>query len=92
MATHKSADKRHRQSLKRQARNTALKARLRTLVKKARVALEAGDVTAAETRVAEAARALDKAVGKGVLHRNNAARKISRMTARVHAKKKSATG
>jgi small subunit ribosomal protein S20 len=90
MATHKSADKRHRQSLKRQVRNTALKARLRTLVKKARVALEGSDLAAAETRVAEAARALDKAVGKGALHRNNAARKISRMSARIHAKKKAA--
>ena len=89
MATHKSADKRHRQSLKRQARNTALKARLRTIVKKARQALEGSDLGAAETRVAEAARALDKAVGKGLLHRNNAARKIARMSARVAKKKAS---
>jgi small subunit ribosomal protein S20 len=88
MATHKSADKRHRQSLKRQARNTALKARLRTIVKKARLALDGSDVAEAETRVAEATRALDKAVGKGALHRNNAARKIARMTARVATKKK----
>jgi small subunit ribosomal protein S20 len=87
MATHKSATKRHRQSLKRQVRNSALKARLRTLVKKARLALEGSDLAAAETRVAEAARALDKAVGKGALHRNNAARKIARMSARVSAKK-----
>ena len=89
MATHKSADKRHRQSLKRQARNTALKARLRTLVKKARAALEGSDLAVAETRVADAARALDKAVGKGALHRNNAARKIGRMSAKI-AKKKAA--
>ena len=89
MATHKSADKRHRQSLKRQARNAALKARLRTLVKKARAALEGSDVGAAETRVAEAARALDKAVSQGTLHRNNASRKIARMSAKI-AKKKAA--
>ena len=88
MATHKSADKRHRQSLKRQARNIALKARLRTIVKKARLALEGSNAAEAETRVAEAARALDKAVGKGALHSNNAARKIARMTARVAAKKR----
>ena len=87
MATHKSADKRHRQSLKRQARNSALKARLRTIVKKARLALEGSDVAAAEARVAEAAQALDKAVGKGALHRNNASRKIGRMSAQIAKKK-----
>ena len=89
MAQHKSAIKRHRQSLKRQARNTALKARLRTTVKKARAALQGTDAAATDARVAEATRALDKAVSKGLIHRNNAARKISRMAKRAAASKKS---
>ena len=78
MANHPSAEKRHRQSVKRAARNQVLRSRVRTSVKAARVAISAGDATAAET-VATATRSLDKAVSKGVIHRRNASRRISRL-------------
>ena len=83
MARHKSAVKRHRQSLKRKARNQRVKSHLRTLVKRVRTAIEGKTPEEAEARLKEATRTLDKAVTKGVLHRNNAARKVSRLTAQV---------
>ena len=85
MATHKSAEKRHRQNEKRRVRNHALKSQLRTLVKRVLTAVEKKDAAAAETELRVAARALDKAVTKGVLHRNSAARKISRLAHAVGA-------
>jgi small subunit ribosomal protein S20 len=79
MANHPSAEKRHRQSLRRAARNQAVRSHVRTAVKKARQAVGGGDKQAASEAVKSAARTLDKAVTKGVLHRNNAARRISRL-------------
>lgn len=84
LATHKSAVKRHRQSLKRHARNQAIKARLRTTIKKVRSAIEQKDSEAARTALSVASQALDKAVTQGVLHRNSASRRISRLTVQVH--------
>ena len=83
MATHPSAEKRHRQSLKRRSRNLAIRSRVRTLVRHVREAIDAGNAADATARLATAARALDKGVTKGVLHRNTAARKISRLTLAV---------
>ena len=88
MATHKSAEKRHRQSEKRRVRNHALKSQLRTLVKRVLTAVEKKDASAAETELRVAARALDKAVTKGVLHRNNASRRLSRLTLRLNSLRK----
>lgn len=79
MANHPSAEKRHRQSVKRAARNQKVRSRVRTVVKTARSAIEGGDKQAASTAVGIASRGLDKAVAKGVLHRNNASRRISRL-------------
>lgn len=84
MATHKSAIKRHRQSLKRQTRNQAIKSRLRTIVKKVRTAIEQKDSTAARAALGVAGRALDKAVTLGVIHRNGASRRISRLTLQIN--------
>lgn len=84
MATHKSAIKRHRQSLKRRSRNQAVKSRIRTLAKKVREAIQAGDAAAAASHLAVVGRALDKAVSKGVLHRNNASRRLSRLAQQVY--------
>jgi small subunit ribosomal protein S20 len=56
-----------------------MKARLRTLVKRVRTALAKKDATAAEAELKIATRELDKAVSKGVLHRNNASRRIARL-------------
>jgi len=83
MTKHPSAQKRHRQSLKRHARNQAIRSRVRTLVKYVRESIDAGDPGQAAEQLRGATRALDKAVTKGVLHRNTAARKISRLTRAV---------
>ncbi len=78
MANIKSAEKRNRQRLKREARNRVIRGRARTALKKARLAIANGDPNAAElVRLAE--RALDRAAAKGVIHRNNAARRKSRL-------------
>jgi small subunit ribosomal protein S20 len=84
LATHKSAEKRHRQSEKRRASNHAMRSRLRTLVKRVLTAVDRKDAGAAQTELQVAARSLDKAVTKGVLHRNNASRRLSRLTLRVN--------
>jgi small subunit ribosomal protein S20 len=84
VATHASALKRHRQSEKRRRRNLAIRSHLRRLVRDVRAAIGATDAAAASARLKLAERALDKAVTSGVLHRNNAARKVSRLTRAVH--------
>jgi len=61
----------------------AIKTRVRHLVRDVRVALATGDAKAAATHFSVAERTLDKAVTKGVLHRNNAARRISRLARAV---------
>jgi small subunit ribosomal protein S20 len=83
MPNHKSAEKRVRQNERRRAVNRSNRSRLRTAVKELRSALEKGGKSATEmlpTTVSE----IDKAVQKGVLHRNAAARHKSRLTARVN--------
>ena len=84
MANHPSALKRHRQSEKRRVRNQAIKTRLRRLVRDVRTAITTHDADAASKSFAAATRALDKAVTKGVLHRNNAARRIGRLAHAVN--------
>jgi small subunit ribosomal protein S20 len=79
VANHPSALKRHRQSEKRRLRNRSIKTKLKNLVRQAREAVGTNNVEASTASFATAARALDKAVAKGVLHRNNASRKISRL-------------
>jgi small subunit ribosomal protein S20 len=84
VANHASALKRHRQNGKRRLRNHALKTRLRRLVRAVRAAIAANDRVATAATFARAAQALDKAVTKGVLHRNSAARKVSRLARAVN--------
>ena len=79
MANTKSARKRIRQSEKRRLRNRTIRSHVRSAVKTARAA--EGDALRAS--VAEAIRALDKAVTKGVVHRNTAARKKSALARRL---------
>lgn len=83
LANHKSAIKRHTQSEKRRARNASIKSEIRTVVKKVREAVEGAKPTDAKTLLQSAVTMLDRAVSKGTLHRNNAARKISRLTKAV---------
>jgi small subunit ribosomal protein S20 len=84
VANHPSALKRHRQSERRRLRNQAIRSRLRTVVKQVRQAIASRDTAAAEAHLRTAARVIDKAVTTGVLHRNNASRKISRLSCQVH--------
>lgn len=82
---HPSAIKRARQNVQRNERNSALRSALRTAVKKVIVAVEHADVTAARAELSQAVRALGKATTKGIVHKNYAARKISRLTRKVNA-------
>ena len=79
-----SAEKRTRQNQRRYQRNSLLRSALRTAVKKLVVALDSGDVNAAQAELPKAVRALGKAHSKGVIHKNHAARKISRLTRKVN--------
>ena len=82
MANTKSALKRMRQNEKRRVRNRAVRSGVRTTIKVARVAL--GDTSRdVSALVAAAIRSLDKAVTKGVVHKNAAARKKSALTRRL---------
>lgn len=85
MANHKSAIKRHKQSEKRRLRNAAVKTAIKSQVKKVRSAVDSGDAGEADTQLKRAVTLLDRAVTKGVLHRNNASRRISRLTTAVNA-------
>ncbi len=72
-------DKRHRTSEERRERNQAAKSRARTLVTKARRTIGAGETTTANQEIRAAISALDSAASKGIIHRNNAARRKSRL-------------
>jgi small subunit ribosomal protein S20 len=79
LANIKSAVKRARQNEKRRAHNRIYRSSPRTHVKKARRLVGAGDLEQAEVEVASAIRALDRAAQKGIIHKNNAARRKSRL-------------
>lgn len=80
MAIHKSALKRARQNIKRNARNRALRSSLRTVIKQHRALLDAKDFEAAEAGLPLVYRAIDRSVSKGVLRKQTAARYKSRLT------------
>ncbi|MBE1513804.1 30S ribosomal protein S20 [Nesterenkonia halotolerans] len=85
MANIKSQKKRILTNEKARQRNQGVKSQLRTAIKKVRNAVAAGDKDAAIVANREAARKLDKAVSKGVLHKNNAANRKSGLAAKVNA-------
>lgn len=84
MPNHKSAEKRVRQTVKRNAINTSNKSRLRTQIKKLRAALSAGDKQQSQELLNPTISTIDKAVNKGILHKNTAARYKSRLTSHVN--------
>src|SRR5947207_12813023 len=86
LANTPSALKRMRQNERRRLRNRGVRSKVRTAVKTARTALE-GPVTESRAAVSDAIRALDKAVTKGVIHPNTAARKKSTLARRLAAAK-----
>jgi small subunit ribosomal protein S20 len=85
MANTASARKRIRQTEKRTERNRARKSRVRTFLRKVEAAIAGGDKSAAQEALRAAQPELQRAAGKGVLHANTVARKISRLSARVKA-------
>ena len=87
MAHHKSAEKRIRQTVKRTAINRNRVSQIKTAVKKVETALAAGNKADAEAALKAAQPELHRGIGKGVIHQNTAARKISRLTKRIRALK-----
>jgi small subunit ribosomal protein S20 len=84
MPNHKSAEKRVRQSARRRDINQGHRTRLRGSIKKLRSALAGGNARESSSLLPTTVSEIDKAVQKGVLHRNTAARHKSRLTARVN--------
>lgn len=85
MANTPQAKKRIRRNDRRAEINNARVSRIRTFVKKVEAAIEAGDKAAATAAIAAVQPELARGVAKGVLHKNTAARKFSRLTKRVSA-------
>jgi small subunit ribosomal protein S20 len=88
MANIASQIKRNRQNEAARKRNVVVRSKTRTFVRRFQSALGEGDVAAAETAFAEAARELDKAAQKGVIHRNQAANRKSGMAKALQAIRK----
>ena len=85
MANIKSQIKRNKQNLQRHERNKAVKSSLKTAVRKFREAADAGDKDTAVKLSQDARRALDKAASKGVIHKNQAANRKSKIAQRTAA-------
>lgn len=85
VANHKSAIKRHKQSLQRAARNRAARTRVKNAIKAVRVAIQGSDKNQAEEALKVAASVLAKAAGKGALHKKKASRKVSRLARAINA-------
>lgn len=85
MPNHKSAEKRVRQTEKKNLVNRAKRSKLRTAIKKLRTAISAGDTQESKDLLVPTISLIDKAVNKGTLHKNTAARYKSRLTKHVNA-------
>ena len=83
MANHKSALKRVRQTVKRNEQNRSNRSKLRTQIKKLRGAVAGADKTASGELLTPTISLIDKAVNKGIIHRNTAARYKSRLSKHV---------
>lgn len=85
MANIKSAIKRNKQNERRRVQNRIYRGTARTFVSKARTAIATGESGSAAAATLDAISALDKAAQKGVIHKNNAARRKSRLMKRLAA-------
>jgi len=88
LANIKSAIKRNRQNEKRREHNRVYRGSARTFVRKALLTIESGDVEASREATMVAVKALDKAAQKGVIHKNNASRRKSRLMKKLAALEK----
>jgi small subunit ribosomal protein S20 len=84
LANNKSAQKRIRVSEQKRVRNRPYRTAARTYVKKAETAIRAGDANVAATAVGDALSMLDRVASKGIIHKNNAARRKSRLMAKFN--------
>jgi len=87
MATHKSALKRSKQSKEKRLRNRNVKSNLKTTMKAVSAAIDEKDPKKAQEVLSQVTPIINKAASKGVIHKKNAARKISRLTRKVNALK-----
>ncbi|ROT27072.1 30S ribosomal protein S20 [Micromonospora sp. HM5-17] len=85
MANIKSQIKRNRQNEKRRLRNKSVKSSLKTAIRKFHEAADSGDTAKATELMRDASRKLDKAVSKGVIHRNQAANRKSAIAKRLQS-------
>jgi len=85
MANIKSAQKRARQAVQRRAHNVSLRTAARSAIKDVKKAIAAGDKKAAATALAKSQAVIDRVAGKGVLHKNAAARHKSRLASAIKA-------
>ena len=79
------ARKRARQAVKRREHNVSLRSKLRTAIKRLRKVIEMGSKTEAEAVFSKTASTIDSIAGKGIIHRNKAARQKSRLSAAIKA-------
>jgi len=84
MAHHKSAQKRIRRNAKREVMNTARKNRIRSYIRRVEDAIAAGDKDSAAAALRAAQPEIHRGVNKGILHRNTAARRLSRLSTRIN--------
>ena len=88
MANIKSAIKRQKQNLIRRERNSARRSRVKTYIKAFRNAVTEGDADKAKALLPVVTREIHKAVTKGILHKNNGSRKVSRLSFLYHSMEK----
>ena len=86
LASHASALKAHRQSLKNRERNRQFRSRLRGALKNIRTAIDGNDLNAAKTALKDTISLIDRMASKGIIHRNAAGRYKSRLTTRIAAR------
>lgn len=85
MATHQDAIKRMKQNEGRRSRNRHFRSRMRNQIKRVREAVASGNVADAQAQLREAVSVIHRVATKGVIHRNQAARRISRLNKAVKA-------
>ena len=90
VATHASALKAHRQSIKNREHNRQFRSRLRGALKSIRAAIDSNDLAAAKSALKETISLIDKMASKGIIHRNAASRYKSRLHTRIAARSKAA--
>ena len=86
MATHASALKAHRQSLKNREHNRQFRSRLRSALKNVRAAIAGNDLAGAKSALKETISLIDRMASKGIIHRNAAGRYKARLTSRLAAR------